>query len=416
MPDPISRIELFHISIPLPANFYPSWIPSFPQTSNNFTLVRLTTRSSLQGHSAGAAMEHERQGLGSLLGPYLLGADALDIDTIQQRLREAGYLGWRNAWLEAACWDIKAKAEGLPLYKLLSGRDEVVKEVPAYLSMGEVLRGEHQRQYLDQAAAMGVGAVKLRVHHMSEQEDLALVREARQHVGPGFGLGVDANQGWRVALLGDAPLWDLERATRFGKVCDELGFAWIEEPLDMYDYDAQAELRRRVRTPIGGGELNAGWQEFKIMLEKGSYDIYQPDATFAGGITHVMKLLRACEADPDLDFTPHTWTNGVGFLINLQIFAAWPRRKMIEFPFQPPGWVPGARDGILRAPISLSSRGTVAVPQEPGIGLHIDPRKLRRFGKRYYNLTKGRLVFHTLRNKGLRTTLELGKIKKKQQG
>ncbi len=322
MTERIARIELFHVSIPLPATFYPSWIPQLPMTHNNATLLRLTTESGLVGHSAGMAMDRERAGLGSLLGPYLLGADALDIDAVAQRLREATYLGWRNAWIEAAFWDIKAKAAGKPLYQILSGSSERVERVGVYLSMGEVARGDKLKRYLDDAQTQGVDAIKIRVHDHDEEVDKAAAREAREYVGDGLHLMVDANQGWRVALLGDAPLWDLERATRFVKVCDELDFSWVEEPLDMYDYDAQAELRRRVKTPIAGGELNGGWHQFKVMLEKGSYDIYQPDACFTGGISHVLKLMEACEADNALSFSPHTWSNGVGFLINLQLYAA----------------------------------------------------------------------------------------------
>ncbi len=415
MTERITRIELFHISIPLPETFYPSWIPHLPMTQNNATLLRLTTESGLQGFSAGMAMERERSGLGSLLGPYLLEADALDIDSVAQRLREATYLGWRNAWIEAAFWDIRAKAAGKPLYKLLSGRDERVDRVKVYHSMGEVARGDKLKRYLDDAQQRGVPAVKIRVHDHDEEVDMAAVREAREHVGDGLKLMVDANQGWRVALLGDAPLWDLERATRFVKVCDEHDFTWVEEPLDMYDYDAQAELRRRVKTPIAGGELNGGWHEFKVMLEKGSYDIYQPDACFAGGISQVKTLMEACEADKNLHFSPHTWSNGVGFLINLQLYAAWPRRKFIEFPYQPPGWVPEARDGILARPIQVGMDGKVDVPQTPGIGIEISPTALKKYGSRYYNLTKPKLILHTLRNKGIKTTLELAKIKKAQK-
>ena len=417
MTDPVVRIELFHVTIPLPATFYPSWIPYLPQTQNNFTLLRLTTKSGLVGHSAGVAMEHERAGLGSLLGPYLLEADALDIPVIQQRLREASYLGWRNSWIEAAFWDIKAKAEGKPLYKLLAGTDDEVADVEVYLSMGEVSRGDALERYLDEAAARGVRAVKLRVHDEDEEVDQRTLQEAREHVGSDFALMVDANQGWRVALLGPAPLWDLSRATRFGRVCDELDFTWIEEPLEMYDYDAQAELRRRVKTRIAGGELNGGWHEFKVMLEKGSYDVYQPDVTLAGGIGQACQLMDACaESDEELHFSPHTWTNGLGFLINLQVYAACPRKLYLEYPYQPPGWVPEGRDGLLRQTIDITPRGTVAVPQQPGIGIDVDPAKLRRFGKRFYNLTKPRLIYNTIRSKGLKTAMELGRIKKEQGG
>ena len=96
MADRVARVELYHFSSPLPAPFHPSWIPGFPQTENRATLVRVVTEDGIEGWSAGPAIGRERAGLGGLLGPYLIGEDALDIDLIQQRLREMSYLGWRN--------------------------------------------------------------------------------------------------------------------------------------------------------------------------------------------------------------------------------------------------------------------------------------------------------------------------------
>ena len=76
--------------------------------------------------------------------------------------------------------------------------------------------------------------------------------------------------------------------------------------------------------------------EFKMMLEKGSYDIYQPDATIGEGISDTLRVIEACR-EQGLDYTPHTWTNGIGFLINLHVYAAGPRDHPIEYPYEPPG-------------------------------------------------------------------------------
>ncbi len=85
-------------------------------------------------------------------------------------------------------------------------------------------------------------------------------------------------------------------------------------------------------------------------------------------------IYEAC-MEQGLEFTPHTWTNGVGFIVNLHAFAAYPERQMLEYPFEPPGWVPEGRDAILEEPIEVSDNGTVAVPQEPGLGLQNRPRQ-----------------------------------------
>ena len=72
----VARIELYHVAIPLPAPFYPSWIPGYPQTENRFTLIKVITDDGAIGYSAGQAMGKERAGLGELIGPYLIGEEA----------------------------------------------------------------------------------------------------------------------------------------------------------------------------------------------------------------------------------------------------------------------------------------------------------------------------------------------------
>jgi len=408
----IERIELFHVAIPLKKPFYPSWIPGYPQTECRLTLLKLTTDDGTVGWSAGNAFENEREGLGSLLGPYLTGMDPTDIPRVRQLLREASYLGWHNPWIEAACWDIKGKIEGRPVYRLLNPNlPEPVAEAGVYASSGSLTPVDQRMAYLDTIREMGFTAVKLRVHDAEMADDLATVEAARRHLGDDFVIGVDANQGWPVTLIEDTPIWDLDRATDFGMACEDLGVSWLEEPLDMHDYDGLAELRRRMTSlKIAGCELNIGWQEAKAFLEKGSFDIYQPDATFCGGLATSKRIYRAC-VEQKLDFTPHTWSNGVGFVINLHAFAAYPERKLLEYPYEPPGWVPEVRDGILAAPISARN-GSVPVPQSPGLGIEIDSKKLKRYGKRFYRMTPAKLALHTIRKKGMKTALELKRKKK----
>jgi D-galactarolactone cycloisomerase len=415
----IERIELFHVAVPLSKPFYPAWIPGYPQTVNRFTLLRVTTDDGVQGLAAGMAFEQEREGLGGLIGPYLIGLDPTDIDVARQRLREVSYLGWRNYWMEAAFWDVKGKVEGKPAWALFSPSSSSPSEeiegrqrIEVYASTGEVHPPEQRAEEVLKLREMGFKAVKLRVHSFDPAEDIAQVEVVRRAVGDYFGIGVDANQGWPVSLIEETPIWDLERATEFARACAELGVDWIEEPLDMYAYDEQAELCRRSQVPIAGGELNGGWQEFKVMLEKGSFDIYQPDATMGGGIGDARKVLDACR-ERGLGFTPHTWTNGLGFLINLHVYAAGPRDHPIEYPYEPPGWVPEVRDGILAEPIHVAPDSTVALPDAPGLGIEIDGDKLAHYVEKYFEITSRGLAMKTVRDKGLFTALRLARKRKR---
>ncbi|MGD9100520.1 MAG: mandelate racemase/muconate lactonizing enzyme family protein [Anaerolineae bacterium] len=406
----IDRIELFHVAVPLPKPFYPSWIPGYPQTVNRFTLLRLTTDDGVQGLAAGVAFENEREGLGGLIGPYLIGLDPTDVANVNQRLREVSFLGWRNFWMEAALWDIRGKIEGKPVYALLGGKK--TGRVPVYASTGEIHPPEQRAEEVLRLRDMGFKTVKLRVHSFDPAEDVAQVETVRRAVGDSVELGVDANQGWRVALIDDAPLWTLERADEFSQACGNLDVGWIEEPLDMHAYDELAELRRRSPVPIAGGEMNNGWHEFKVMLEKGSYDIYQPDATMGGGISDVVRVLQACR-EQGLGYTPHTWTNGLGFLINLHVYVAGPQDHPLEYPYEPPSWVPEARDGLLTEPILVAPDGTVAVPDAPGLGIVLDEDKLARYGEKFFEITSRGIAVKTIREKGLFTALRLARKRRR---
>jgi D-galactarolactone cycloisomerase len=405
----VARIELHHFSAPLPATFRPSWIPGFPQNENRATLIRVVTDDGIEGWSAGPAIGKERAGLGQLIGPYLIGEDATDIELIQQRLREIGYLGWRNWWIEPAFWDIKGKLENKPVCKLLGGQPRSIR---LYASTGEVKTAAERIEEAEARYEEGFRTIKIRVHE-DENADIEQVTRTAEAVGDRMSIGVDANQAWRVTAVADAPLWDLARAKRFADVCAEARISWIEEPLPMDAYDDLAELTAYSKVPIAGGELHtSAYPELKMMIERRCYSIFQPDAMFTGGIAQTFKLIELCREN-GLTYTPHTWTNGVGFAVNLQLMAAsgFADEKELEYPLDPPGWVPEARDAMLEQPF-VHEKGTIDVPDRPGLGIDIDERALRKHGKRFFKMDRKRLVFFALRDRGLKAAREMDAAKR----
>ncbi len=409
----ISRIELFHVSIPLPAPFYPSWIPGLPQTENNMTLIKVTTKDGVTGYSAGPAMGRERQGLGELLGPYLIGEDAIDIAGIQQRLREVSYLGWSNYWVEPAFWDIKGKLAGKPVYELLGGK---AQKVELYASCGEIKSVAARVKEAEARYEEGFRTIKLRVHDFEEQVDITHVEETAKALQGRMKIGVDANQAWRVALIADAPLWDLARARRFADACADAGLVWLEEPLPMDGYDDLSALVEYSRIPISGGEIHsAGLPELKMMIERRCYDIFQPDAIFTGGIAQTLEVARLCRQH-GLLYTPHTWTNGIGFAVNLQTLLAsgFAGEKALEYPLAEPGWTVAARDAILETPF-MHDHGTLEAPTAPGLGFEVDRSVLKKHGHCFFKMDKKRLVWYSLRHRGLKVSREINKARKRRQ-
>jgi L-alanine-DL-glutamate epimerase-like enolase superfamily enzyme len=407
----ISRIEMYHVRIPLDATFYPSWIPGYPQTENRFDLVRITTKSGVEGFSAGPAISTERKGLGELIAPYLLDVDATDMALIQQRLREVSYLGVRANWMEPAFWDIKGKLENKPVYELFGGKNEPVE---LYASTGEVKSPQERIEEVQKRYEEGFKSVKLRVHDFDLKKDIAQVEAVTKAMGDKIKIGVDVNQAWRVTIVNDAPLWDLARAKNFADACADLGVAWIEEPLPMDAFEDQAALAAYSKVPISGGELHTnGFPELKMMIEKRCYNIFQPDAIMTGGIAQTMEVAKLCRKH-DLIYTPHTWTNGIGFAVNLQLMlsSGFNGKKPLEYPLNPPSWVVNKRDGLLVEKYN-HEKGILNPPNRPGLGFEIDFNALRKYGRRFFRMGPIGLKIFAVRDKGLKTALEIDRNRKR---
>jgi len=348
--------------------------------------------------------------LGDLLGGYLLGSDPTDIDRVQDLLKQAGFLGWRNFWLEAACWDIKGKAEGKPVYELFGGTP---RPLPVYLSTGEVHPPEQRVDEFLRMMERGYRTAKLRVKSPHLAEDIRQIEIVRKGVGDDLALGVDANQGWLVSIVDRVPAWDLKRATEFAAACHANGFSWLEEPLDWHDYDGLAALKKASQVKIAGAELNHGWDEIKIMFEKDCFDIYQPDACFAGGMAQVKQVIDACH-EHDRTYSPHTWTNGIGFYVNWNMALADRKNSHpLEFPLEEPSWIPEFREGIID-PILPNQNGMLPPFRRPGLGFEIDKKKLRKYGKRFFKLNETGLKLKVIREKGLKAALDIKKRKETQ--
>jgi L-alanine-DL-glutamate epimerase-like enolase superfamily enzyme len=151
-----------------------------------------------------------------------------------------------------------------------------------------------------------------------------------------------------------------------------------------------------------------------MMIERRCYDIFQPDAIFTGGIAQTMEVIRLLR-EHGLAYSPHTWTNGIGFAVNLQLFAAsgFAKERELEYPLAPPGWTVDARDGILEEPFH-HDRGTLETPTAPGLGIEIDRKALARYGKRFFVMDRKRLIWFSLRHRGFRASKEIDRVRRRR--
>ena len=378
----IERLELFHVSVPLPATQRLASHPGHTQPANELTFVRMTTDDGIVGEAGGFTLGRFHAGLGDSFGKFILGRDPADIEGFQHVLEAGAAFGVRIAWLEPALWDILGKAAGLPVYRLLGSARS---RMPAYCSTAELKSPEERAESLLARKAEGFTGAKLRAHSVDWRDDLRMIERAREAVGPDFKLLVDANQGFYWGIFpGGAPRWDVRTAIEFARGLDDLDIHWLEEPLERSDYDGHAELRRATRVRLAGGELTWRLQEYRELATRRCLDVLQTDAIFFGGIAGGRKVASLAEAH-GLGFAPHCWSNGFSLIANLHVMSASPNCELCEFPYEPPAWVPEVRDALFVEPIRIDADGCVALPSGPGLGLRIDEDKLRKYGEKIYD-------------------------------
>jgi L-alanine-DL-glutamate epimerase-like enolase superfamily enzyme len=221
-----------------------------------------------------------------------------------------------------------------------------------------------------------------------------------------------------VSIVERTPRWPRAFAIELAREVERLGFYWIEEPLHRGDVEGLAELRRSLSSlRVAGGELNACLSDYQRMLDADALDVYQPDAvlaegTFSGGVTLVERLLPQLRRRPPdrrpLAYCPHTWTTGIGFVVNLHLMGllAPDERHFLEFPIEGP-WTPESWGALFDRPIAVDSSGRIALPTEPGLGVHLDWGKIKRDGTRLHRATPMRVALSAVKDRGLAVALEI---------
>jgi L-alanine-DL-glutamate epimerase-like enolase superfamily enzyme len=356
----IDTIEIRHYRLPLDPPFHAAWDPN-PRRSHTVTLVRVCA-GDYEGVGSGDAMlgfaGHET---------LFLGHDPFAIERHVQILDNLQFMYGRCWPLEIALWDLMGQISGQPLWKLLGGRNH---QVQAYASMGQRRPTAERAVAARKLKEAGFPALKLRFYAEDLAENLAVARAVRDAIGPEMALLVDANQGWRMPWDVRTP-WDRKTALWAADALAELAVFWLEEPLPRHDYRGMAELRRRARVRIAGGEGNRDFSELLECLHHGALDVYQADVAWSTGVLRARQLAAAVQAAGCI-YSPHTWGDGLVLLANLHVAAALSTAPFIEFAYDPPEWTPERRDYILPQPILADAHGFIALPTAPGLGVTID--------------------------------------------
>jgi D-galactarolactone cycloisomerase len=356
----IERIRIERRELDLDPPFLPAWDPD-PRRSFEATLVFVETDEGLNGVGSGDTMDgFERY------EHLFLGEDPLAIDRHVRVLETVTFHAGRYWPLEAALWDLRGKAEEKPVRELFGG---AVSRIPAYASTADRRSAPERAESALALREEGFGALKIRIDRKGVEQGLAAVRAVREAVGDSMEIMVDLNQGWRMA--GDiSEALPIEEVRRLLDSLRDLDVFWLEEPLPREDLEGHAHLRENGGVRIAGGEMARSISELEAFEAKEALDVYQPDAVLAVGMQRAAELARRVLRRGSW-FTPHTWTNGIGLLANLQLTAGVGGGPYLEFPYDPPGWTPKRRDFMLTEPIRIEADGCLAVPDAPGLGFEL---------------------------------------------
>ncbi|NLL61846.1 MAG: mandelate racemase/muconate lactonizing enzyme family protein [Candidatus Atribacteria bacterium] len=371
----ITHIEAYDLNIPCDIKYSAAWAPGVSEEFRKFTLVIVRTDEGLSGYGGGNG--HFAARIVKIVKPFLLGENPFFVEKYIRILRDIG-----GVWaIEIALWDIIGKAANLPLY-MLWGASRT--KIPAYASTcvsGLPGNFDERIQQVKRYYNEGFQAIKIRLHFDTIEEDLQYVDTVIEAVGGKVDIMVDANQATlMIPSAVKSPRWDYRRALRTAKELEKRGVLWLEEPLGRWDFDELARLRENTEIYIAGGEMNNALHDFRLMVEKKSYDIIQPDVVNQS-LTEVMKIKGLCETF-NIHFVPHHGVSAIGLAATIHILCTYDHWTFMEYIYDPPYRTIEnyqCLGGIVRTPILVDGTGSISPPLGPGLGIVIDEGKIKEY-------------------------------------
>jgi len=258
--------------------------------------------------------------------------------------------------IDMAVWDLRAKALGVPLYRLLGGSS---RPIPAYAG-GVSLGYQEPANLVDEArlhVEAGYRAVKLRIGD-TVQRDLERIAAVRKAFGDSLAILSDANTGYQLA---DA------RAAMPGLVANRVG--WLEEPFPAHDWRSYKEAKSLGGVPLAAGENHYTRFEFDRIIDDGAITILQPDLSKTGGITEALRI-AALAGTWKLPIHPHTSMTALNMAASVHFLASIENGGYFEADVSKANLF---RDKMVdRAPYTVDTTGCVTPLEAPGIGLEVD--------------------------------------------
>lgn len=250
-----------------------------------------------------------------------------------------------KAALEMAVWELVARREGAPLYRLLGGRGGTIL---SGVSVGLQQTTAALLAKVEAELAAGYRRIKIKIKPGRDRELVAALR-ARW---PDLALMVDANSAY---TLDDAPLF---------RDLDGYNLMMVEQPLGWDDVFDHAALQRQIRTPVCLDESIRSAERARQAIELGACRIVNIKAGRVAGFTGALGVHDACRERGVPVWCGGMLESGIGRLANVHLQT---------LPgFSLPGDTAASEryfeEDLVDPPVVVSGEGTIAVPEGPGIG------------------------------------------------
>jgi L-alanine-DL-glutamate epimerase-like enolase superfamily enzyme len=311
----------------------------------------------------------------ALLKEHLIGESAIEPERVSEKLHQMTFWQGRGGTIthaisgvDIALWDLLGKATGQPVGRLLGGFYR--RTIMPYASIIFGWPPETFAETLQGLVAQGFRAVKMgwgSFGRISRDRDEMLVQTARQAVGDGIALMVDA--GGSGQYWPNEYKWALETAY----MLNDYDITWFEEALRPDDLDGYVALREHAPLPISSCEVLTRRQAFIPWIERHAVDIVQPDCTKVGGLSEARRIAWMAY-DHNVTLVSHGWNTVVGLYADLHLAAAMPDAKYVEYITPSP-----YMDNLSTAPPKLDAAGCLEIPTTPGLGVALDPDKVARY-------------------------------------
>lgn len=288
--------------------------------------------------------------------PKLLGKN---FDTIEDFVDSMNHVVGNNmakSALELAFWDLLSRAKKTPVYRLLGG---VRTRVDAGVSVGMLPSFEATLDECRMQLDKGFQRLKIKI---KPGRDVELIGYLRKHLGD-ISMMADANSSYSLAL-----------SDRL-KALDDFNLTQIEQPLEHDDIFDHAALQKMIKTPICLDESVIHARYARQAIEFGSCRIINVKISRVGGLYEGKKIHDLCVANGIGLWCGSMLESGVGMMYNIFYSSL----EGVNYPGDIQESCHYMRDDVVTPFIEIASDGTFGVPEEPGLGVEIDEKKMSRY-------------------------------------